>query len=65
MTGDLQPVTMATGSSPEGFISGYMSSVLDWFWFELLLSPQDSGGTAAMLALGEKKSMGRALDLPS
>lgn len=57
-------VYMATGGDLEAMISGDMSSVPDWFWFEVFLSPQDGNQVAAMLAFGVTEFMGYEFDLP-
>ena len=55
---------MATGGSLESLMSGDTSSIPDWFWFELFLSPQDGCGAAAMLAFGTTEFFGFDLDMP-
>lgn len=55
---------MATGGSLDDFLYGDTSSVPDWVWFDMFLSPQDGSGTAAMLAFGETEFLGYDLDLP-
>jgi len=55
---------MATGGSLADFIAGDTSSIPDWVWFEMFLSPQDGSGVAAMLAFGETEFLGYDLDLP-
>jgi len=56
---------MSTGGDLNAFITGDMSAVPDWFWFEVFLSPQDGSGVAAMLAFGVNEFMGYEFDLPS
>ena len=56
---------MATGGSLEDLMTGDTSSIPDWFWFELFLSPQDGCGAAAMLAFGTMEFFGYEFDLPS
>jgi Cu-processing system permease protein len=58
-------VWMATGGSLESYLTGDTSSIPDWFWFELFLSPQDGNGAAAMLAFGMTKVFGYEFDLPT
>lgn len=55
---------MATGGDLSVFISGDMTSIPDWFWFEVFLSPQDGSGVAAMLAFGVDQFMGYEYNLP-
>jgi ABC-type transport system involved in multi-copper enzyme maturation permease subunit len=55
---------MATGGSVEDLMTGDTSSIPDWFWFELFLSPQDGSGAAAMLAFGTTEFFGFDLDMP-
>ena len=55
---------MATGGTLEGLMTGDTSSMPDWFWFEVFLSPQDGNGAAAMLAFGTTEFLGFELDLP-
>jgi len=55
---------MATGGSLNEFIMGDTSSIPEWVWFEMFLSPQDGSSAAAMLAFGETEFMGYDLDLP-
>lgn len=55
---------MATGGSIEDFMTGDTSSIPDWFWFELLISPQDGNGAAAMLAFGTTEFFGYEIALP-
>jgi len=56
---------MSTGGSMSDLLSGDTSSVPDWFWFTVFLSPQDGSQMAAMLAFGETELMGFELDVPS
>jgi len=56
---------MSTGGSLDVFVTGDMSAVPDWFWFEVFLSPQDGNGVAAMLSFGVNEFMGYEFDLPS
>ena len=55
---------MATGGSMNDLISGDTSSVPDWFWFEVFLSPQDGNQVAAMLAFGQTEFMGFEFYVP-
>jgi ABC-type transport system involved in multi-copper enzyme maturation permease subunit len=55
---------MATGGSIEAFIAGDTSSIPDWFWFEVFLSPQDGNAAAAMLAFGTNDFLGYEMNLP-
>ncbi|HUV61027.1 MAG TPA: ABC transporter permease subunit [Thermoplasmata archaeon] len=55
---------MATGGSMNDLISGDTSSVPDWFWFEVFLSPQDGNQAAAMLAFGQTEFLGFEFDVP-
>ena len=55
---------MATGGSMNDLISGDTSSVPDWFWFSVFLSPQDGNQMAAMLAFGQTEIMGFEFDVP-
>jgi ABC-type transport system involved in multi-copper enzyme maturation permease subunit len=55
---------MATGGSWTDMISGDTSSIPDWFWFEVFLSPQDGSGAAAMLAFGTTEILGFEFDVP-
>lgn len=55
---------MATGGSLNDLVTGDTSSVPDWFWIEVFLSPQDGNAAAAMLAFGTTEFMGFELDLP-
>lgn len=56
---------MATGGSIQSLIEGDTSSIPDWFWFEMFVSPQDGNGAAAMLAFGTTEFFGYEFDLPS
>ena len=56
---------MATGGSLESLMTGDTSSIPDWFWFEVFLSPQDGNGAAAMLAFGTTEFFGYEFDLPT
>lgn len=56
---------MATGGSMNDLILGDASSLPNWFWFEVFLSPQDGNQVAAMLAFGQPKFLGFEFDLPS
>jgi ABC-type transport system involved in multi-copper enzyme maturation permease subunit len=58
-------VYMSSGGDINAFITGDMSAIPDWFWFEVFVSPQDGSGVAAMLAFGVDKYMGYEFDLPS
>ncbi len=58
-------IFMATGGSVDAFITGDMTDVPDWLWFDMFLSPQDGSGTAVMLGFGETEFMGYELELPS
>jgi Cu-processing system permease protein len=55
---------MSTGGSMNDLISGDTSSVPEWFWFEVFLSPQDGNQMAAMLAFGQTEIMGFEVDVP-
>jgi ABC-type transport system involved in multi-copper enzyme maturation permease subunit len=55
---------MATGGSWTDMISGDTSSVPDWLWFEVFLSPQDGNGAAAMLAFGQTEILGFEFNVP-
>lgn len=55
---------MATGGSMNDLISGDTSSVPDWFWFEVFLSPQDGSGAAAMMSFGQTELLGFEFDVP-
>ncbi|MCJ7606674.1 MAG: ABC transporter permease [Thermoplasmata archaeon] len=55
---------MSTGGSMNDLISGDTSSVPDWFWFTVFLSPQDGSQMAAMLAFGQTEIMGFEVDVP-
>lgn len=55
---------MSTGGSMNDLISGDTSSVPDWFWFEVFLSPQDGNQVAAMLAFGQTEFLGIEFDVP-
>ncbi len=55
---------MATGGDLDEFLSGDMSSIPDWFWFEVFLSPQDGNSAAAMLAFGTTEFLGFEVELP-
>ena len=55
---------MSTGGNLNDFISGDSSSVPDWFYVEVFLSPQDGTQTAAMLAFGQTELMGFEFVVP-
>jgi len=55
---------MSTGGSMNDLISGDTSSVPEWFWFEVFVSPQDGNQMAAMLAFGQTEIMGFEVDVP-
>jgi ABC-type transport system involved in multi-copper enzyme maturation permease subunit len=44
--------------------SGNSSSIPDWFWFDVFLSPQDGNQAAAMLAFGTTEFLGFEIDVP-
>jgi Cu-processing system permease protein len=54
---------MGTGGSWSDLIQGDTSSVPDWVWFEVFLSPQDGNGAAAMLAFGQTEILGFEFDV--
>jgi Cu-processing system permease protein len=53
---------MSTGGSMDDLMPGDLTSVPDWFWFEVFLSPMDGNQMAAMLAFGQTEFMGFELD---
>ncbi len=55
---------MSTGGSMSDLIAGDTSSVPDWFWFSVFLSPQDGNQMAVMLAFGQTEFMGFEFDVP-
>jgi len=55
---------MATGGSLDEMMTGDTSSMPDWLWFEVFVSPQDGNGAAAMLAFGTTEFFGFEMDLP-
>ena len=55
---------MGTGGSWNNLIQGDTSSVPDWVWFEVFLSPQDGNGAAAMLAFGQTEILGFEFNVP-